>query len=81
MKATKIFIKHIKNGSLKTFPLESYQKHKAALQREGWREATMEEINAAGYQLEPIDRKKNEKKTAKETPINDIQDEQIIEEI
>lgn len=52
MKKPRIFI--FKAGMVKAFPLESWPKHKAALAREGWREATRAQIEAAGFKLEPL---------------------------
>lgn len=61
MKVPKVFIKNNKSGQIKQFPLDSFKKHKASLMREGWREATMTEIKAAGYELQEVKKEKPKK--------------------
>lgn len=61
MKAVKVFIRNNKSGQIKQFPVDSFKKHKAALLREGWREATMTEIKAAGYELQEVKKEKPKK--------------------
>lgn len=59
-----VYLKHkTRTGGLKEYRTSSYEKNKQNIHRDGWRKATIEEIKAAGYEVEevkPKPKKKNE---------------------